>query len=231
MYYVRMNGIAYGPYTEETLRGYIAEGRIIPESEISLDGENWRSAGEVPGLFPPSGTEFGGLSDSAPSGAAPGVHKSSFFGDYIGCWKKYGSIRGRARRREYFAWFLFNAIIIFVILTVSLAVAKRNGVDITVLQRINATPAINAATPDETIELIRPLAPYFLPMMVYAFLSILPSIAVAVRRLHDMNFSGWWYLPILAFTVVPIVGSIPKLLLFFIPGTASGNRFGPNPRR
>ena len=79
-------------------------------------------------------------------------------------------------------------------------------------------------------ELIRPLAPYFLPLMAYALISLLPSIAVAVRRLHDMNLSGWWYLLLLVISRVPAVGSIAGLLMFLIPGTASDNRFGPNPR-
>ena len=224
MFYVRLDGITYGPYTEETLRGYIAEGRIIPESELSLDGENWHQAGEIPGLFSPSGVNFGRLPETAIGGAVPMARKSSFFGDYIDCWEKYGSIKGRARRREYFAWFLFNTIILFLIVMVSLAIAKRNGVDITVLQHLSM------AAPEEMFELIRPLAPYFLPLMAYALISLLPSIAVAVRRLHDMNLSGWWYLLLLVISRVPAVGSIAGLLMFLIPGTASDNRFGPNPR-
>lgn len=53
----------------------------------------------------------------------------------------------------------------------------------------------------------------------------LPSVAVAVRRLHDTNASGWWYL--LAF--VPYIGSFILLVWFCFPGTKGDNRFGPDP--
>jgi len=51
---------------------------------------------------------------------------------------------------------------------------------------------------------------------------IIPSIAVGVRRLHDLDKSGWWLL--LGF--VPIVGLI-LIYWFAQPGTPGANRFGP----
>jgi uncharacterized membrane protein YhaH (DUF805 family) len=50
---------------------------------------------------------------------------------------------------------------------------------------------------------------------------VAPSIAVAVRRLHDVNRSGWWML--LAFT---IIGVIPLLYWLIKKGTDGPNRFG-----
>ena len=49
----------------------------------------------------------------------------------------------------------------------------------------------------------------------------LPALAVAVRRLHDINFNGWWML--LGLT---IVGLIPLFIFFCLPGKAADNRFG-----
>ena len=51
---------------------------------------------------------------------------------------------------------------------------------------------------------------------------LIPSIAVGVRRLHDLDKSGWWLL--LGF--VPIVGLI-LIYWFAQPGTPGANRFGP----
>jgi uncharacterized membrane protein YhaH (DUF805 family) len=53
---------------------------------------------------------------------------------------------------------------------------------------------------------------------------LLPSIAVAVRRLHDIDRTGWWLL--IAFTGVGII-----LLIVWdcIQGTTGPNRFGPDP--
>jgi len=53
----------------------------------------------------------------------------------------------------------------------------------------------------------------------------LPSRAMAVRRLHDTDRSGWWYLIIL----IPLIGLIVLLVWFVTRGTAGPNRFGPDP--
>jgi uncharacterized membrane protein YhaH (DUF805 family) len=53
----------------------------------------------------------------------------------------------------------------------------------------------------------------------------LPGLAVSVRRLHDLDKSGWFVL--LAF--VPLVGSIILVIWFCMRGTAGSNRFGPDP--
>lgn len=51
---------------------------------------------------------------------------------------------------------------------------------------------------------------------------LIPSIAVGVRRLHDLDKSGWWLL----LGCVPIVGLI-LIYWFTQPGTPGANRFGP----
>lgn len=54
---------------------------------------------------------------------------------------------------------------------------------------------------------------------------IIPSIAVSVRRLHDIDRTGWWMLIYL----VPLIGWIVLLVFFVQRGTPGGNRFGPDP--
>ncbi len=53
---------------------------------------------------------------------------------------------------------------------------------------------------------------------------LLPGIAVSVRRLHDIDRTGWWIL--LAFTLIGIF-----VLIYWdcVKGTAGNNRFGPDP--
>ena len=53
--------------------------------------------------------------------------------------------------------------------------------------------------------------------------TLLPSLGVAIRRLHDLDKSGWWLL--LAF--VPLVGGLVLLYWFCQPGTSGDNQFGP----
>jgi uncharacterized membrane protein YhaH (DUF805 family) len=62
---------------------------------------------------------------------------------------------------------------------------------------------------------------------------IIPSIAVVVRRLHDRDMSGWWYLGFILASMIPIVGIIAGIamqVLLLLPGTVGPNRFGPDPK-
>jgi uncharacterized membrane protein YhaH (DUF805 family) len=52
----------------------------------------------------------------------------------------------------------------------------------------------------------------------------LPSLAVSVRRLHDIDRTGWWML--LIFT---IIGIVLLIVWFCTKGTDGPNRFGPDP--
>ena len=61
---------------------------------------------------------------------------------------------------------------------------------------------------------------------ILALALLIPSIGVAVRRLHDINKSGWWYLLIL----VPIVGAIILILWFVKPSDNGENQYGERPR-
>ena len=53
---------------------------------------------------------------------------------------------------------------------------------------------------------------------------LLPGIAVSVRRLHDLDRSGWWMLIILTG-----IGLILLLVWFCLRGTPGPNRYGPDP--
>ena len=52
----------------------------------------------------------------------------------------------------------------------------------------------------------------------------LPGLAVSIRRLHDLDRTGWWFL--LVFT---IIGAIVLLVWNCMRGTIGPNRFGPDP--
>jgi uncharacterized membrane protein YhaH (DUF805 family) len=63
---------------------------------------------------------------------------------------------------------------------------------------------------------------YFL----YAIAVIVPSIAVAVRRMHDIGKSGWWLL----ITFVPFVGGIILLVFLATDSQPGPNQWGNNPK-
>jgi uncharacterized membrane protein YhaH (DUF805 family) len=66
------------------------------------------------------------------------------------------------------------------------------------------------------------------PGIVYAIVvlaNFLPSLAAAIRRFHDTDRSGWWYLILF----VPLVGWIIFLVFLCKPSTPGPNRFGAAP--
>jgi uncharacterized membrane protein YhaH (DUF805 family) len=113
---------------------------------------------------------------------------------------KYFTFAGRAPRSEYWYFYLFFLIAIIV------------GV---VLDQ-----AVGTASLDENGEYDGG------PIAVIAVLGLfIPQISVAVRRLHDLNRSGWW----LWLSLIPILGALVLLIWNCMRGTDGNNRYGPNP--
>jgi uncharacterized membrane protein YhaH (DUF805 family) len=61
--------------------------------------------------------------------------------------------------------------------------------------------------------------------VIFGLAVLVPSIAVATRRLHDIDRSGWWQLIVL----VPLIGAIVLIVWYCKTGTAGPNRFGEDP--
>lgn len=116
---------------------------------------------------------------------------------YLAVLKKYAVFSGRARRKEYWFFLLFNLIF--------LAVA-------TIL--------------DSVLKLNFGRLPYGWIYTVYAVAVIIPSLAVAIRRLHDVGKSGWWLL----IALVPFIGAIWLLVLYVKDSQPGENAYGPNPK-
>lgn len=68
---------------------------------------------------------------------------------------------------------------------------------------------------------------FFLVLVfLYALAVVLPSLAVLVRRLHDIGMSGWWIL----IGLVPFVGGLVILVFTLLPGNNGPNRYGDDPK-
>jgi uncharacterized membrane protein YhaH (DUF805 family) len=61
---------------------------------------------------------------------------------------------------------------------------------------------------------------------LYALASIIPSLAVAVRRMHDQDKTGWMILV----SLIPLIGGIWFLILLCTEGTRGDNQYGPDPK-
>ncbi len=60
---------------------------------------------------------------------------------------------------------------------------------------------------------------------IFALIALYGGIILGIKRLHDLDKSGWFLLIFL----IPIVGLLLALYLLFFPGTPGPNRFGPPP--
>ena len=126
--------------------------------------------------------------------------------------QKYATFQGRAARSEYW-WFVLFSIIVGVVL-IGLAIATGGG-------------AMMEGRDPSVLSMI-----FFGLYGIFYLAIIIPSIAVAVRRLHDRNMSGWWFLGFMLLSLVPFVGfiaSIAMLVIFCLKGTDGENKFGPDP--
>jgi uncharacterized membrane protein YhaH (DUF805 family) len=126
---------------------------------------------------------------------------------------RYVDFQGRSRRSEYWWVTLFN-IIVFGVGTVLAMVV--GGVNF------------------ETGEM-GPLGYVFIGILgLYALGIIVPSIALFVRRLHDINQTGWIYLGLVILGFIPLIGllaSIAQIVIACIPGTVGTNKYGPDPKQ
>ncbi len=129
--------------------------------------------------------------------------------------KRYADFEGRSRRLEYWMFQLFIWIVICVLVGLAFLLGGPGSFD----------PESGGREPG-------PL--FWLPMAVFGifFLAIIvPSLAVTVRRLHDRDMSGWFYL----ISFIPYIGPLILFVMTVLPGTPGENRYGedpldPNPR-
>ncbi len=61
---------------------------------------------------------------------------------------------------------------------------------------------------------------------LYSLAILVPGIAVGIRRLHDTDRSGWWFLIVF----VPFIGGLVLLVFMLLGGTQGDNQFGPDPK-
>ena len=116
---------------------------------------------------------------------------------YLKVLKNYVGFSGRARRKEYWMFTLFS-LIASVLLTVL----------------------------DVMFGTLDTASGWGLLGFLYFLAVLLPGLAVSVRRLHDIDKSGWWLLLIL----IPIIGALVLLVFAIMEGTRGDNRFGPDPK-
>lgn len=121
---------------------------------------------------------------------------------------RYADFQGRSRRSEYWWVYLFNMMVVLGLMIVAFLPGS-----------------INYSTGE-------PGVVYFIligVLFLYMLGTLIPGLALMVRRLHDVNLSGWILLGVLVPLVNLLVG-IGLFIVCFIPGTVGPNKYGPDPK-
>lgn len=108
---------------------------------------------------------------------------------------KYADFSGRASRKEYWTFALINLAIAFILGFMVVIMRSVAHVDLSFIS------------------------------MLFSLAVMVPGIAVAVRRLHDTNRSGWLVLV----GLIPFIGAIAMIVLLVMEGTPGDNEYGPSP--
>ncbi|MEL7533210.1 MAG: DUF805 domain-containing protein [Bacteroidota bacterium] len=116
---------------------------------------------------------------------------------YLKSLKSYFDFKGRARRKEYWMYILFHVLILVALGFSSSLAQEAMGIDLGVIV-----------------------------LLVYVLGTMIPTFAVMVRRLHDTNRSGWWFM----IRFVPLVGDIVLLVFLVSEGDVGANAYGPDPK-
>ncbi|WP_299060990.1 DUF805 domain-containing protein [uncultured Polaribacter sp.] len=115
----------------------------------------------------------------------------------------YADFNGRARRKEYWMFTLFHIIIIIAIMLLSFVLLGGEN--------------YNNEEPNPFV---------FIGLGIYILATFIPSLALSVRRLHDVGKSGWFYL----ITLIPYIGGL-ILFVFACKDSENGaNKWGENPK-
>jgi uncharacterized membrane protein YhaH (DUF805 family) len=130
---------------------------------------------------------------------------------FIHCLKNYANFNGRARRKEFWMFILFSIVfsIIFSILDSLLGTSYK----------------FNYSIAGKEI----PMSIGYLSS-VFSLVLLVPSIAVGVRRIHDVGKSGWLYVVFYGLTIFCCVGIFPWIYFMVKAGDVGENLYGPDPK-
>ncbi|WP_296675845.1 DUF805 domain-containing protein [Novosphingobium sp.] len=136
--------------------------------------------------------------------------------------KRFADFKGRSRRMEFWMFSLLNVIVWIVL----------GGMKMASGDTMAQLTAASATSPLSVYGVMFSGTTGIL-LALWSLAAFIPGIAVTVRRLHDRDMSGWWYLGFVIGSFIPLLNiliSIGFLVLMFLEGTKGPNRFGPDPK-
>jgi uncharacterized membrane protein YhaH (DUF805 family) len=137
------------------------------------------------------------------------VEGLSLFGYFQrGLSTKYADFQGRARRKEYWGYQLFYLLTMLALMLVGFLLDFTVG-------GVTMEPD-DESVPTVTVGLV----------LLFILGTFLPTLAVTVRRLHDIGVSGWVYL----ISLVPYVGGLVIFVMTLVASQVGTNSYGPSPK-
>lgn len=128
------------------------------------------------------------------------------------CFSNFFTFKGRARRKEYWYFILFNYLIIGLIYLTAFFTGHCKITDINDYSTIKLN------------------MPYNLFLTVFNIIMFFPTLSVSVRRLHDSGRSAWCILWCGLLSICCCIGSVLWLIFMLLPGNKTANKYGENPR-
>ena len=154
--------------------------------------------------------------------------------------RRYAEFQGRSRRKEYWMYTLF-VVLIYVAAFIVFAIIAGGA--------LAASAAAGGAPGIGSLMAMGGAAGIMFMLIGLVWLILfIPSLAVAFRRLHDIDRSGWWALVPTVLSIASLAGgsvdptisvllsggsliaSLVLLVFFFMDGTRGPNRFGLDPK-
>lgn len=151
------------------------------------------------------------------------MKQMTFFDAIKSVFKNYANFRGRARRTEFWFFYLLTFIIeqvfgyIIGLLTVPLMLSAFAAGG----SEAEAETAVAALGGTIIVYLLMALT-----MFIISLVLLIPSISVSVRRLHDTGRSGWCLL----IGLIPLIGAIVLLVWYCTDSQPGENQWGANPK-
>lgn len=152
-------------------------------------------------------------------------------------YRRYAEFSGRSRRKEFWMFQLFNFIVVAACYALILGGGGYNLL-------LGGAAAANSLSSGAQLGEVAAPGPLFwiglVILAIYALGTLIPSLAVTVRRLHDRNMTGWYLVGFVGVAIVlafiPVLGplltialEIGYIVLMALPGTAGPNKYGADP--
>ena len=124
-------------------------------------------------------------------------------------WTRFADFSGRTSRRDYWLFVLMN-IIVSIVLTMILSALLGRGLTVS-----------NLKDAEEIFNLFKSGSVAGTISLIWYLLNIIPSLSISVRRMHDINKSGWAILVLL----IPLIGWLIYFIFTIKPSVNENNKY------